>query len=64
MEMVFSPEQFPPELESRIRQAAYDWVIVPMANHHMEGYANALGVARKLERFHLLGVFADGSSKN
>ncbi len=59
----FSPEQFPSELENKIRQTAYDWVIVPMANRHVEGYANALGVAQRLGATRLLGVFADGSSR-
>lgn len=59
----FSPEHFPLDLESKIKQAAYDWVVVPMANRHMEGYANALGVARRLGGARLMGVFADGSSR-
>ncbi len=58
----FSPEQFPADLEKNIQQAAYDWVIVPMANRHLEGYENALEVARRLGAANLLGVFADGSA--
>ena len=57
----FSPDRFPRELENALRQNEYDWVVVPMANRHLEGYTNALEVARSLGGKHLMGIFADGT---
>ncbi len=59
----FSPEHFPRELENLLKEVQYDWIVIPMANRHLGGYANALGVAKKLGGQRMMGVIADGTTQ-
>ncbi len=48
------------ELMATLKNNAYDFVLLPMANNHVEGYQNVLDVARHIHPRKLIGVFPEG----
>jgi hypothetical protein len=48
------------ELTTTLKNNAYDYVLLPMANNHVEGYQNVLDVARQIHPSNLIGVFPEG----
>ena len=57
----FSLETIEPHLIEQLRNKAYEYVLLPMANNHLEGYRNVLDVARSIEPKVILGVYPEGS---
>jgi len=57
----FSLETIEPHLIEQLRNKAYEYVLLPMANNHLEGYRNVLDVARIIEPKVILGVYPEGS---
>ena len=57
----FSLETIEPHLMEQLRSKAYEYVLLPMANNHLEGYRNVLDVARIIEPKVILGVYPEGS---
>jgi hypothetical protein len=45
----------------QLRSKAYEYVLLPMANNHLEGYRNVLDVARSIEPKVILGVYPEGN---
>ena len=57
----FSLETIEPHLMEQLRSKAYEYVLLPMANNHLEGYRNVLDVARSIEPKVILGVYPEGN---
>ena len=57
----FSLETIEPHLMEQLRSKAYEYVLLPMANNHLEGYRNVLDVARIIEPKVILGVYPEGN---
>ena len=57
----FSLETIEPHLIEQLRNKAYEYVLLPMANNHLEGYRNVLDVARSIEPKVILGVYPEGN---
>lgn len=57
----FSAEFISSTLLGRLRDLQYDYVLVPMANNHLQGYQNVLDVAYQIQPKNLLGIFPDGT---
>ena len=38
-----------------------DFILIPMANNHVQGYQNVIEVAHKIHPKSLLGVYPDGT---
>ena len=57
----FSPDTIEPYLIEQLSNRAYDYVLLPMANNHLEGYRNVLDVARLIGPKFILGVYPEGN---
>ncbi|KMP12171.1 hypothetical protein UZ36_01745 [Candidatus Nitromaritima sp. SCGC AAA799-C22] len=57
----FSPDTIEPRLVEQLRANTYDYVLLPMANNHLEGYRNVLDVARLIRPRHVFGVYPEGN---
>ena len=58
----FSPETIDSYLIDRLNTKAYDFVLIPMANNHLEGYQNVTEVARLIEPKFILGIYPEGNT--
>ena len=58
----FSPDTIDSYLTERLNTKAYDFVLLPMANNHLEGYRNVIEVARLIEPKFILGVYPEGNT--
>ncbi len=59
----FLAESIPAQLMARLRGNRYDFVLVPMANNHLQGYQNVLEVAGCIQPKTVLGIYPDGAIK-
>jgi len=59
----FSPETINSYLISQLNNKAYDFILLPMANNHLEGYQNVTEVARLIEPKFILGVYPEGNTQ-
>ncbi len=57
----FSLDTIEPHLIEQLQNKSYDYVLLPMANNHLEGYRNVLDVARLIEPKVILGVYPEGN---
>jgi len=57
----FSAETIEPYLIEKLVSKSYDYVLVPMANNHLEGYRNVLKVAQLIEPKVILGIYPEGN---
>ena len=57
----FSPDTIEPHLIEQLRANTYDFVLLPMANNHIEGYRNVLDVARLISSKYVFGVYPEGN---
>ena len=58
----FSPETIDSYLINRLNTKAYDFILIPMANNHLEGYQNVTEVARLIEPKFILGIYPEGNT--
>ena len=58
----FSPDTIDSYLIEQLNNKAYDFVLLPMANNHLEGYRNVIEVARLIEPKFILGVYPEGNT--
>lgn len=59
----FHADSFPARLAGRLVANKYDFILVPMANNHLDGYRNVLDVAEILQPGQLMGVYPEGHFK-
>jgi len=57
----FSPDTIEPGLIKQLRTNTYDYILLPMANNHIEGYRNVLNVAQSIRSKHILGIYPEGN---
>jgi anaerobic magnesium-protoporphyrin IX monomethyl ester cyclase len=57
----FSLETIEAHLIKQLKNKEYDYVFIPVANNHLEGYRNVLDVARLIEAKVILGVYPEGN---
>ena len=58
----FSPDTIDSYLIEQLNNKAYDFVLLPMANNHLDGYRNVTEVARLIEPKFILGVYPEGNT--
>ena len=58
----FSPDTIDSYLIEQLNNKAYDFVLLPMANNHLDGYRNVTEVARLIEPKFILGVYSEGNT--
>jgi len=56
----FSADSFPTHLAEKLKDNSYDFVLLPMANNHLDGYQNVLEVAKLIQPKRLFGVYPEG----
>ena len=56
----FSANTFPSRLADQLTSNHYDFILVPMANNHLDGYQNVLEVAELFHPKQLIGVYPEG----
>lgn len=56
----FSAASIPAGLIDRLRTNQYDFVLIPLANNHLQGYQNVIEVARRTHPKNILGIYPDG----
>ena len=56
----FSAESIPTDLIEKLRNQQYDFVLVPVANNHLQGYQNVLEVAKMILPEDILHVYPEG----
>lgn len=59
----FAENALSQELQSRLKEAHYDAILIPSANNHMAGYQNVLAVAKNLGADQVFAVFPEGNLK-
>ena len=57
----FSLKSIEPDLIEQLRVNTYDFILLPMANNHIEGYQNVLDVAQLIRSKNILGVYPEGN---
>ena len=57
----FSLDTIEAHLIKQLKNKEYDYVILPVANNHIEGYRNVLDVARLIEAKVILGIYPEGN---
>ena len=58
----FSPDTIDSYLIKQLNNKAYDFVLLPMANNHLDGYRNVTEIARLIEPKFILGVYPEGNT--
>ena len=58
----FSPDTIDSYLIEQLNNKAYDFVLLPMANNHLDGYRNVTEIARLIEPKFILGVYPEGNT--
>ncbi len=58
----FSPDTIDSYLIEQLNNKAYDFVLLPMANNHLDGYRNVIEIARLIEPKFILGVYPEGNT--
>ena len=58
----FSPDTIDSYLIEQLNNKAYDFVLLPMANNHLNGYRNVTEIARLIEPKFILGVYPEGNT--
>ncbi|PIQ96678.1 MAG: radical SAM protein [Nitrospinae bacterium CG11_big_fil_rev_8_21_14_0_20_56_8] len=56
----FSPECLSPDLLGTLQAQNYDVILIPVANNHLDGYENAIDVARGIDPARILAIFPEG----
>jgi radical SAM superfamily enzyme YgiQ (UPF0313 family) len=56
----FSAESIPNDLADQLRSEHYDFILLPVANNHLEGYQNVLEVAQMIAPEEILYVYPEG----
>jgi hypothetical protein len=59
----FSLDTIDTYLTERLNNKAYDFILLPMANNHLEGYRNVIEVARLIEPKFILGIYPEGNTR-
>ncbi len=57
----FSVDTLVPDLVEELRSCTYDYILVPLANNHIDGFQNVIEVAQELGGRNVLGVLWDGN---
>ena len=58
----FSPDTIDSYLIEQLNNKTYDFVLLPMANNHLDGYQNVTEIARLIEPKFILGVYPEGNT--
>ena len=56
----FSAESIPTDLIENLRNQRYDFILVPVANNHLQGFQNVLEVAKMILPEDILYVYPEG----
>ena len=56
----FSAESIPNDLVDQLRSEHYDFILLPVANNHLEGYQNVLEVAQMIAPEEILYIYPEG----
>ena len=56
----FSPKFLPINLSAKLKNNEYDFILLPMANNHLNGYQNVIDVARLVKPNKTFSVYPDG----
>ena len=56
----FSAESISADLIEKLRYEHYDFILVPVANNHLQGYQNVLQVAQLIAPEEILYVYPEG----
>jgi hypothetical protein len=56
----FSAESISTDLIEKLESKHYDFVLVPVANNHLQGYQNVLEVAQMIQPEEISYVFPEG----
>ena len=59
----FSPNTIDLHLIEKLNNNAYDFILLPMANNHLNGYRNVIDVAQLIEPKFILGVYPEGNTR-
>ena len=57
----FSLDTIEAHLIKQLKNNKYDYIFLPVANNHLEGYRNVLDVARLIEAKVILGIYPEGN---
>lgn len=57
----FSPKTIDNYLIEQLSSKSYDYILLPMANNHLEGYQNVLDVAQLIESKFIFGIYPEGT---
>ena len=60
----FAADSISTDLFNQLRDGQYDYVFVPMANNHLQGYQNVIEVAHMIHPKNLVGIYPDGKTQN
>jgi hypothetical protein len=56
----FSAESMPADLIEKLKNVQYDFVLVPIANNHLQGFQNVLEVAQQIDPENVFYVYPEG----
>ena len=56
----FSAESMPADLIEKLKNVQYDFVLVPIANNHLQGFQNDLEVAQQIDPENVFYVYPEG----
>jgi anaerobic magnesium-protoporphyrin IX monomethyl ester cyclase len=59
----FSPNTIDSHLIEKLNNNGYDFILLPMANNHLDGYRNVVEVAQLIEPKFILGVYPEGNTR-
>ena len=59
----FSPNTIDSYLIEQLNNTSYDFILLPMANNHLDGYRNVMEVARLIEPKFILGIYPEGNTR-
>jgi anaerobic magnesium-protoporphyrin IX monomethyl ester cyclase len=59
----FSPNTIDSYLIEQLNNISYDFILLPMANNHLDGYRNVIEVARLIEPKFILGIYPEGNTR-
>lgn len=59
----FSTENIPSNLVEELRACQYDYILLPVANNHLDGYKNVLDVAHLIQPRNILAVYPEGTTR-
>jgi len=59
----FSANGIPLRLSEKLKDSHYDYIILPVANNHLDGYKNVLEVAHLVQPKKILAVYPEGTTR-